>query len=128
MCFGRLPQLDVYFVPRSQLAHASLTVRARVCATALAGGYLAAVSAVALVGGRAAAKAAGGAVRAGESVQRLLAARVVDDAVPAAARGQRLEAATVAELGVLVVPWQGEEIDMVAGSRLEQFVDAEQHL
>ena len=56
------------------------------------------------------------------------AAEVAVDVVPAATWEQRLEAATVAELEVLVVPWQGEEIETVAGSRLEQVVEAEQHL
>jgi hypothetical protein len=77
---------------------------------ALADCYLAAVPVAALVGGWAAAKVAGDVARAVVSVQRLQAAKVVVDVVPAAA---------VTGPGVLVVPWQGEEIEKAVGSKPE---------
>jgi hypothetical protein len=64
-----------------QLAQVSLMVRARVYAMVLAGGYLAAV----LSHGWAVAKVAGDVARAVVSAQRLQAAAVVGDVVPAAA-------------------------------------------
>jgi hypothetical protein len=119
-----------------------------VCATALAGGYLAAVPVAALVDDWAAAKAVDDAARAAESVQRLQvaeAAGVVERAVksvqhlqaveavgvvvPVAAYGQRLEAATVVEgrIEVLVVSWQGEEIGMVVESKREPVAEPVQY-
>ena len=62
-----------------------MTVRARVYATVLAGDYPADVPVAALVDDWAAAKVAGDAARAVESVQCLPAAEVVGVVVPAAA-------------------------------------------
>jgi hypothetical protein len=104
----RLPQLEVYIVPHDQLAQAPLTARARAYAMALADCYLAAVPVAALVGGWATAKVAGDVARTVVSVQRLQAAKVVVDVVPA-----------VTGPGVLVVPWQGEEIEKAVGSKPE---------
>jgi hypothetical protein len=68
-----------------QLAQVSLMVRARVYAMVLAGGYLAAVPVAVLSHGWAVAKVAGDVARAVVSAQRLQAAAVVGDVVPAAA-------------------------------------------
>lgn len=85
MCCGRFSQLAVRFLPRAHSTQASLTLCARVYATALAGGYLAAVPVVVLSQCWAAAKAADGVVRAVESAQHLQAEVVVGDVVRAAA-------------------------------------------
>jgi hypothetical protein len=101
----------------------SWTTWAQAYATTLPGDYLAAVPVAEL------AKAVAKSAQAVESVRHSQVAEVVGDVEQAAALGQHLEAATVAEgkVGVLAVPWQCEEIEKAAGCRSAPVAEPVQH-